>query len=119
MTKRVLVTGASRGIGRAIALVLAKAGFEVVLNYKSNRAKAEATLSQIKAGNGVAGLLPFDVSDREATAAAIEQEVAAFRSLHLTFKLPEDELLGFHAGPGIFKPIFNASEGYLDVLDAS
>ena len=77
MTKRVLVTGASRGIGRAIALVLAKAGFEVVLNYKSNRAKAEATLSQIKAGNGVAGLLPFDVSDREATAAAIEQEVAA------------------------------------------
>ena len=77
MTKRVLVTGASRGIGRAIALVLAKAGFEVVLNYKSNRAKAEATLSQIKAGNGVAGLLPFDVSDREATVAAIEQEVAA------------------------------------------
>ena len=71
MTKRVLVTGASRGIGRAIALVLAKAGFEVVLNYKSNRAKAEATLSQIKAGNGVAGLLPFDVSDREATVAAI------------------------------------------------
>ena len=77
MTKRVLVTGASRGIGRAIALVLAKAGFEVVLNYKSNRAQAEETLSQIKAGKGVASLLAFDVSDREAAVTSIEQDVAA------------------------------------------
>jgi 3-oxoacyl-[acyl-carrier protein] reductase len=77
MTQRVLVTGASRGIGRAIALGLAQAGFEVVLNYKSNRAQAEETLSQIKAGKGVASLLPFDVSDREAAVTSIEQDVAA------------------------------------------
>ena len=77
MKQRVLITGASRGIGRAITLALAKTGFEVVLNYKSNRAKAEEARVQIEDAGGVVSLLPFDVSDREAAVAAIEQDVAA------------------------------------------
>ncbi|MEE2716776.1 MAG: 3-oxoacyl-ACP reductase FabG [SAR324 cluster bacterium] len=77
MTKRVLVTGASRGIGRAVALDLAQAGFEVVLNYKSSHAQAEEVRDQIAASGGTASLLPFDVSDRDATKAAIEQDAAA------------------------------------------
>ena len=77
MTKRVLVTGASRGIGRAVALDLAQAGFEVVLNYKSSHAQAEEVRDQIAASGGTACLLPFDVSDRDATKAAIEQDAAA------------------------------------------
>jgi len=77
MTKRVLVTGASRGIGRAVALDLAQAGFEVVLNYKSSHAQAEEVRDQIAASGGTASLLPFDVSDRDTAKAAIEQDAAA------------------------------------------
>ena len=77
MKKRVLVTGASRGIGRAIALALAQAGFEVVLNFKRNHVQAEKVRVQIVGSGGEASLLPFDVSDREAVKMAIEQNMAA------------------------------------------
>jgi 3-oxoacyl-[acyl-carrier protein] reductase len=65
MNKRVLVTGASRGIGRAISLALAAQGFEIVLNYLRQHAAARTTLETIQAGGAKAALLPFDVSDRE------------------------------------------------------
>jgi 3-oxoacyl-[acyl-carrier protein] reductase len=61
----VLVTGASRGIGRAIALRLAADGFQVTINYKSREAAATQVLQEIEASGGSAELLPFDVSDRE------------------------------------------------------
>lgn len=60
--KCALVTGGSRGIGRAICLQLAAKGYYVLINYKSNREEAENTLSQIS-GNGE--ILQFDVADRE------------------------------------------------------
>jgi 3-oxoacyl-[acyl-carrier protein] reductase len=71
MKKRVLVTGASRGIGRAISITLAAQGFEVALNYLSNEKAARETLGVIEGAGGAAALLPFDVSDREAARAAI------------------------------------------------
>ena len=73
--RRVLVTGASRGIGRAIALRLARDGFSVALNYRSGRAQAEAACAEIAAGGGEASLLPFDVADRAAARAALEDDV--------------------------------------------
>lgn len=76
MPRRVLVTGASRGIGRAIALELASAGFEVALNFRSRLADAETLAVDIAAAGGRATLLPFDVSDRAAAAAALEADVA-------------------------------------------
>ncbi len=73
MTKYALVTGASRGIGRAIALKLAEQGYSVIINYASNSAAAEQTLSDIVANGGTAELLPFDVSNGEAVATALQQ----------------------------------------------
>lgn len=58
--KYALVTGGSRGIGRAIAIRLAQEGYQVIVNYASNQAEAEKTLASL---NGQGDLLPFDVSD--------------------------------------------------------
>ena len=77
MTGRVLITGASRGIGRAIALQLARAGFPVALNYRQRREEAEKTQAMVRDLGGDAALLPFDVADREACAAALESDLAA------------------------------------------
>ena len=75
MTTRVLISGASRGIGRAIALALAAQGHEVGINYLSNHTAAQETLATILAAGGSAYLLPFDVSDREAAKTAITQDM--------------------------------------------
>lgn len=68
-----MVTGASRGIGKAVALRLAQDGFPVLLNYRSQTAAAEAVKCQIEYAGGKAELLPFDVSDPKAIEASLEQ----------------------------------------------
>ena len=68
MSKYALVTGGSRGIGRAICLRLAQEGYQVVINYASNESEAKKTLEMMD-GNGE--LLPFDVSNAEQTKAAL------------------------------------------------
>lgn len=70
--KYALVTGASRGIGRAIALKLAAQGFAVIINYASNAEAAQKTLDDIVAGGGRGELLPFDVSDKKSVAEALQ-----------------------------------------------
>jgi len=72
-----LITGASRGIGRAIAVKLASQGFAVSLNYRERREQAEETASIIADAGGDASLLRFDVSDRGAAQAAIAADIAA------------------------------------------
>lgn len=66
-----LVTGGSRGIGRAVALRLAARGYTVVINYKSNEDAARETLQAIEVAGGRAELLPFDVARPEAIEAAL------------------------------------------------
>jgi 3-oxoacyl-[acyl-carrier-protein] reductase len=63
--KKILVTGASGGIGRAIAVESAKAGYYVICHYNGSQAKAEETLAQIKAAGGDGELIQFNVADRE------------------------------------------------------
>ena len=70
--KYALVTGASRGIGRAIALKLASQGFSIIINYASNVEAAQKTLDAIVANGGKAELLPFDVSDNKSVADALQ-----------------------------------------------
>ena len=72
MKKYALVTGASRGIGRAIALKLASQGFSIIINYASNEAAAQKTLDDITALGGSAELLPFDVSDNKSVEDALQ-----------------------------------------------
>lgn len=77
MKKRVLVTGASGGIGRAAALHLAEQGFAVTVHYRSNQSAAEEVLNAIQQAGGDANLLAFDVSERTATKVVLENEVEA------------------------------------------
>lgn len=71
--KIALVTGGSRGIGKAVCLKLASEGYHVIINYVSNDEAARATLEQITAEGGSAELLKFDVSDNEATVSALKE----------------------------------------------
>jgi 3-oxoacyl-[acyl-carrier protein] reductase len=64
--KYALVTGGSRGIGKAVCLQLAQQGFNILINYTSNKEAAEQTKKEVEEHNIRAELLKFDVSDREA-----------------------------------------------------
>lgn len=70
--KIALVTGASRGIGRAVALRLTAAGAHVYINYRQNRAAAEQVLKILKEAGGRGALCPFDVADQAAVQEAVE-----------------------------------------------
>ncbi len=73
----VLVTGASRGIGRAIAVRLAEDGFNIVVHCRGRLDDAHETAAQVAAAGGVARVLSFDVSAREAVREALETDIAA------------------------------------------
>jgi len=70
--KYALVTGASRGIGKAISKQLAQDGFSVIINYRSNDEEANKTLNEIVEAGGKAELLKFDVSNIDAIENALE-----------------------------------------------
>ena len=73
---RVFVSGSSRGIGRAIALRLARDGFSVTVHCRSKQAEAERVVAEIVAAGGEADFLMFDVCDRALAGALLEQDVA-------------------------------------------
>jgi 3-oxoacyl-[acyl-carrier protein] reductase len=74
--KSVLVTGSSRGIGKAIALRLARDGYRVVVHCRSRRAEADAVAAEIAQAGGEARVLQFDISERAATAEALAADIA-------------------------------------------
>lgn len=71
----ILVTGSSRGIGKAIALALAEAGYNLVLHCRSQREQAEVVATTIFANGGSARILQFDVADRAQTKAVLEADI--------------------------------------------
>ncbi|MEW9681109.1 3-oxoacyl-ACP reductase FabG [Pseudomonas sp. TE50-2] len=77
MTDSILVTGSSRGIGRAVALRLARAGFDLVLHCRSGRAEADAVAEEVRALGQQARVLQFDVADRARCKAVLEADVEA------------------------------------------
>ncbi len=82
--KTVLVTGASRGIGRAIAVAFARGGANVAMNYAGNEAAANEALALVQqAGAAKAKLYRFDVADSAACAAAVESVLADMGGLHV------------------------------------
>lgn len=74
-SRTVLVTGSSRGIGRAIALRLARDGFDIVVHCRSNTAEAEKTAELVREAGRNARVLAFDVCDREATRRHIDADI--------------------------------------------
>jgi 3-oxoacyl-[acyl-carrier protein] reductase len=77
MSGGVLVTGASRGIGRHIALHLAEAGFTVAVHCHRRRDAAAAVVAEIEAAGGGARVLQFDIGEHAAAAAALQEDIAA------------------------------------------
>jgi 3-oxoacyl-[acyl-carrier protein] reductase len=78
-----LVTGASRGIGRAIALDLGRLGARVMINYASNQAAAEQTLKQLTDSGGAGELFPFDVSDERQVDSEVKKIVDRHKKIDI------------------------------------
>jgi len=109
--KVALVTGGSKGIGRAVCEDLGRRGYYVAVNYNSDKMGARETLEQIETGAGQGCMLPFDVRDREAARAAVEQLVAEQGRLDVLVNnagITADELF-----------IMMSAEKWHDVIDTS
>lgn len=108
-----LVTGGSRGIGRAVALRLAARGYTVVINYKSNEEAARETLQAIEAAGGRAELLPFDVARPEAIEAALDDWMT---------RHPEDYISVLVNNAGVRRDnlmVFMQNEEWHEVMDTT
>ena len=75
MTKRILITGSSRGIGKAVALKLAESGFDIAMHYYQNISAATATQQALEQHGVNVSCLKFDIADRAAAKQAIEQDI--------------------------------------------
>ena len=76
MSRQVLVTGASKGIGKAIAIQLAKDGFEIAVHYMGDKQGAEDTLKSITELGGAGRLIRFDISNRSECREKLESDIA-------------------------------------------
>lgn len=113
MTKYALVTGGSRGIGRAVCLELAAAGYAVLINCRANLEAASEVEAEVRAHGGVAGVIPFDVADSAAVDAALE----AWEARH-----PEDAIEVLVNNAGIRQDammIFMQDKDWHEVINAS
>ncbi len=105
--KVALVTGASRGIGRAVAVKLATQGAALVINYHRNSAAAQSLVAQIEEAGGRAIAVAADMTRPEQVEGLFRQSIAAFGRL---------DILVNNAGMAIFKPVAELTEAEIDQL---
>jgi len=108
-----LITGASRGLGRSIALHLARGGAHVIGTYLSRRADADAVVAEIAAAGGKAVMRPLDVGDSTsfpAFAASIGE------TLRTTFGREQFDLLVNNAGAGLHAPFAATTDAQFDEM---
>ena len=113
MTKYALVTGGSRGIGRAVCLELSAAGYAVLINCRANLEAASEVEAEVRARGGAAEAIPFDVADSAAVDAALE----AWEARH-----PEDAIEVLVNNAGIRQDammIFMQDKDWHEVINAS
>lgn len=113
MTKYALVTGGSRGIGRAVCLELSAAGYAVLINCRANLEAASEVEAEVRARGGVAEVIPFDVADSAAVDAALE----AWEACH-----PEDAIEVLVNNAGVRQDammIFMQDKDWHEVINAS
>ena len=110
-SKIALVTGGSRGLGKDMALNLAKKGLDVLLTYHSKQQEAEAVVAQIKAQGRQAAALQLDTSRVNGFDAFFEQAKAALRA---TFGTDTFDFLINNAGTGLYAPFAETSEQQFD-----
>ena len=79
--KVAMVTGAGKGIGRAICVELARSGYHIVANYRSDVQAAEETLSRVRTAGSDGEIVPFDVSDFKASQQALEDLLAKYETI--------------------------------------
>ena len=119
-TKIALVVGGSRGIGRAIALRLAKSGFDIWLTFKSQRSAAEEVQTEIRALGRACELLAFDVADYEATQAALSERANAHPPYAVVFNagIARDNLM-FWMTPAEWSDVVGTNlTGFYNVIHA-
>ncbi len=115
----VLVTGASRGIGRAVALQLAAAGYTVVVHYGQREDLADSCVSEIAEGGGTARTLGFDISDRDACRAAIESDIeqhGAYYGVVLNAGISRDQALPMMTDEDWDSVVHTNLDGFYNVL---
>lgn len=94
-TKVALVTGGSRGIGKAVSLRLAQDGFAVVVNYAGNQTAADETVTEIQQAGGQAVAVQADVADEAAVQSLYQQTLSAYGRLDVVVNMAG--ILGMHA----------------------
>ena len=119
MSRRILVTGSRRGIGKAIALQLAKSGFDVTVHARSRQQEAAQVVQEIQALGQSSHVLLFDVNDRENVMQLLEQDVAehgAFYGVVLNAGLTRDAAFPALTDSDWDEVISTSLDGFYNVL---
>ncbi|MDN5510974.1 3-ketoacyl-ACP reductase FabG2 [Acinetobacter sp.] len=119
MNRRILVTGSSRGIGKAIALQLAQAGFDVTVHARSRLQEAEQVVQEIQALGQASHALLFDVNEREKVMQLLEQDVAehgAFYGVVLNAGLTRDAAFPALTDSDWDEVVSTSLDGFYNVL---